>query len=93
MPRAVFNGIVIAESEETISIEGVEYFPPDAVRHEYLHRTDTRTPCPWRGVATYYTVSVGEEAERDAAFAYLKPKRRAARLRGYVAFWKRVMVE
>jgi uncharacterized protein (DUF427 family) len=93
MARATFNGVVLAESDETISIEGVDYFPPDTVRHEHLEATQTRTACPWRGVATYYTVRVGDKQDRDAAFAYMRPKRKARRMAGYVAFWKSVDVE
>lgn len=93
MPRAVFNGAVLAESAETLSVEGVDYFPPDSVAWERLSETATRTACPWRGVATYYTVTVGDRSERDAAFAYHAPKRKARRLQGHVAFWKAVEVE
>ncbi|MCR9175043.1 MAG: DUF427 domain-containing protein [Alphaproteobacteria bacterium] len=93
MARAIFNGVVLAESDETISIEGVEYFPPDTVKHEHLEATRTRTACPWRGVATYYTVRVGDREDRDAAFAYTRTKRKARRMEGYVAFWKSVDVE
>jgi uncharacterized protein (DUF427 family) len=93
MARAVFKGEVLADSEETISIEGVTYFPPDAVRLDALEPSATRTGCPWRGIATYYTVRVGEHEEPDAAWRYLEPKRKARRIAGWVAFWKGVTVE
>lgn len=93
MPTATFNGVVIAEADEVISIEGVAYFPPESVRLDCLEETGTRTGCPWRGVATYYTVRVGDRAETDAAWRYLAPKRKARRLAGWVAFWKGVTVD
>lgn len=95
MVRAIFNGAVLAEADEArvISIEGVTYFPPESVDHTRLTKTETRTACPWRGVATYYTVTVGGRSERDAAFAYHAPKRKGRRLQDYVAFWMSVEVE
>lgn len=92
MPTASFNGEVIAEAEDVVTIEGVAYFPPDSVRLDCLEETATRTGCPWRGIATYYTVRVGDRAERDAAWRYLEPKRKARRIAGWVAFWKGVEV-
>ena len=93
MARALFAGEVVAESPRTETIEGVAYFPPDTVRWDLLEETATRTGCPWRGVATYYTVRVGDTREVDAAWSYHAPKRRARRIAGWVAFWKGVMVE
>jgi uncharacterized protein (DUF427 family) len=93
MVRAIFHDTVIAECAEVISIEGVAYFPPDSVRLDHLEATATRTRCPWRGIATYYTVRVGDWVEVDAAWSYLEPKRKARRLAGWVAFWKGVAVE
>jgi uncharacterized protein (DUF427 family) len=93
MATATFNGVVLAEADEVISIEGVAYFPPESVRLDCLEETATRTGCPWRGIATYYTVRVGDRAEIDAAWRYLAPKRKARRIAGWVAFWKGVTVE
>ena len=93
MARAVFNGVVIAESDQTIEIEGVTFFPPDSLREGVLAPTTTRTACPWRGIATYFTVTVDGRSEADAAYGYLSPKKRGARLKGYIGFWKSVVVE
>ena len=90
MAKAVYNGKVIAESEETLSIEGLDFFPRATVNMTYLTRSTTRTSCPWRGIATYYHVEVDEKIETDAAFSYEAPKKRASRLKDHIAFWKGV---
>jgi uncharacterized protein (DUF427 family) len=93
MPKAVWNGAVIAESDRTRVVEGNHYFPPDSVRREHLRETATHTTCPWKGVASYYDVVVGNEVNRDAAWYYPETKDAAKDIRGYVAFWRGVMVE
>ena len=93
MAKAVFNGAVIAESDETEIVEGNHYFPPDSVNQEYLKSSDTTSMCPWKGTASYYTVSANGQESADAAWYYPETKEAAARIQGYVAFWKDVTVE
>ena len=93
MPKAVWNGTVIAESERTKVVEGNQYFPPDAVRREHLRESSTHTTCPWKGVASYYDVVVGNEVNKDAAWYYPETKEAANDIRGYIAFWRGVSVE
>jgi uncharacterized protein (DUF427 family) len=93
MPKAIWNGAVLAESDRCEVVEGNPYFPPDAVRREYLKPSTTHTTCPWKGIASYYDVVVNGETNRDAAWYYPEPKDAARSLRGYVAFWRGVKVE
>ena len=93
MPRASWNGAVIAESEAFELVEGNVYFPPEALDRRYLQPSATRTVCPWKGTAHYYDVVVEAEVNRDAAWCYASPKTEAAHIAGYVAFWKGVTVE
>ncbi len=93
MPKAIWNGVVIAESSDTIKVEGNHYFPPDAVKREYFHDSQTHTTCSWKGVASYYTVEVNGTANRDAAWYYPAPKDAAKNITNYVAFWRGVKVE
>jgi len=93
MPKAVWNGTVIAESDRTKVVEGNQYFPPDAVRREHLRESSTHTTCPWKGVASYYDVVVGNEVNKDAAWYYPETKEAANDIRGYIAFWRGVSVE
>jgi uncharacterized protein (DUF427 family) len=93
MARASLNGTVLADSDAVETIEGCLYFPRESVRLEHLEPCATRTVCPWRGVATYYDVRVGDHVEPAAAWSYESPKRRARRIAGAVAFWKGILVE
>ena len=90
--KAIWNGAVIADSNDTVVVEGNHYFPLDAVKREHLAPSDTHTTCPWKGVASYYTLVVGDARNPDAAWTYLDPKPAAAQIRGRVAFWKGVTV-
>lgn len=92
MVKAIWNDTVIAEADDTVVVEGNHYFPPDAVKAEYLKPSDTTTVCGWKGTANYYTVAVGPNENRDAAWTYRDPKPAAAEIRGRVAFWKGVKV-
>ena len=91
--RAIWNGKVIAESDRFESVEGNVYFPPQSVRREYLKQSSTRTVCPWKGVAHYYTLVVDGKENPDAAWYYPEPKAAAAKIRDHVAFWRGVTVE
>ena len=93
MARAVWNGVVLAESDETEIVEGNHYFPPDAVNKEYLKDSGTQTTCPWKGQASYYSVEVDGQVNRDAAWFYTNPKPAAKQIKDYVAFWRGVRVE
>jgi len=93
MPRAVWNGAVIAESDRTRVVEGNHYFPPESVRRDHLRESATHTTCPWKGNASYYDVVVGNEVNRDAAWYYPETKEAANDIRGYIAFWRGVSVE
>lgn len=93
MARAVWNGKVIAESERVELIEGNVYFPPEAVKRQYLRPSATRTQCHWKGEAFYYTLKVAGRSNPDAAWYYPEPKPAAAAIKDHVAFWKGVAVE
>jgi len=93
MPRAIWNDTVLAESDDTVVVEGNHYFPPDSVRREHVVASDKNTVCPWKGTASYYTVEAGGERNADAAWYYPEPKDAAAEIRDHVAFWRGVTVE
>jgi uncharacterized protein (DUF427 family) len=90
--KALWNGTVIAESPDTVVVEGNHYFPPDSVRAEFLTDSPTRTVCSWKGTASYSNIVVGNEVNADAAWFYPQPKDAASNIAGYYAFWKGVTV-
>jgi uncharacterized protein (DUF427 family) len=92
MPRAIWNGVVIAESDDTVVVEGNHYFPLDSVKREYLVESGTHTVCPWKGLASYYTLEVDGERNMDAAWYYPHPTPLARKVRGRVAFWRGVQI-
>lgn len=85
--KAIWNGAVVAESDAPVVIEGNYYFPPDAVRRQYLRESRSRSLCFWKGVARYYTLEVDGRRNEDAAWYYPKPTLAARQIAGYVAFW------
>ncbi len=93
MPKAVSNGAVLAESEDTVVVEGNHYFPPDSVNWDLLVPSDHRSVCPWKGVASYHDAVVDGESNRAAAWDYPDPKPAAAEIKDRVAFWRGVKVE
>lgn len=93
MIKAVWNGVVLAESDQTIVVEGNHYFPPEAIKWDYFTPSETHTTCPWKGVASYYTVQVNGQSNRDAAWYYPETKPAAANIKGRIAFWRGVRVE
>jgi uncharacterized protein (DUF427 family) len=93
VPKAVWNGTVIAESDDTVVVEGNHYFPLEAVDPGVLRDSSTHTVCPWKGTASYYTLEVDGASNLDAAWYYPEPKDAAAQIRGRVAFWRGVVVE
>lgn len=92
MPSASWNGAVIAQSDDTVVVEGNHYFPIESVNREYLRESDTHTVCPWKGTASYYTLVVDGRENADAAWYYPTPKDAAASISGRVAFWRGVTV-
>ena len=90
--KATWNGELLAESDETIVIEGNHYFPPNSVTAGVLVDSDTHTECSWKGTASYYTVQAAGEENVDAAWYYPEPFDAAKEIAGYVAFWRGVSV-
>jgi len=93
MPRATWNGAVIAESDKFEMVEGNVYFPPESVKSEFLRPSDTHTTCWWKGEASYYTLEVDGKENHDAAWFYPDASEKAKPIEGYVAFWRGVNVE
>jgi uncharacterized protein (DUF427 family) len=93
MAKATWESAVLAESNQTVEVEGNQYFPPEAVKQLYFKPSATHTVCPWKGTASYYDVEVNGKTNRDAAWYYPEPKAAASQIKGYVAFWKGVRVE
>jgi len=91
--KAIWNGQIIAESKNTIVVEGNHYFPPDAIKKEFFEESETHTTCTWKGKANYFNILVGEAKNKDAAWYYPEPKDAAKHIKGYVAFWRGVKVE
>jgi len=90
--KAVWNGTVIAQSNDTVVVEGNHYFPKDALNRDYFATSDQRSVCPWKGQASYFDVVVDGQVNRDAAWFYPEPKPRAEDIRDRVAFWRGVTV-
>ncbi|HSH02393.1 MAG TPA: DUF427 domain-containing protein [Anaerolineae bacterium] len=87
MPKAIFNGTVIAESDQTILLEGNHYFPPNTIKHQYFMPNSRTTICPWKGMANYYDISVGDQSSTAAAWYYAAPKTAAKEIEGHIAFY------
>ncbi|MFB9992988.1 DUF427 domain-containing protein [Deinococcus oregonensis] len=90
--KAVWNGQVIAESADTVVVEGNHYFPIESVQPEVLQASPTHSTCPWKGEASYYSLNVDGQTNKDAAWYYPAPKDAARQITGRVAFWKGVQV-
>ena len=93
MPKAIWNGVVLAQSDSFETVEGNIYFPPESIRREYFRASDTYTTCPWKGVASYLDVVVDGKLNKDAAWYYSDTKPAAENIKGYVAFWRGVSIE
>ncbi len=91
--KATWNGVVVAESNNTVVVEGNHYFPADSIKREYFKESQTHTTCPWKGEASYYNVTVDGQVNKDAAWYYPNPKSAAAEIKDHVAFWRGVKVE
>ena len=90
--KAIWNGIVLAESGKTEVVEGNHYFPPEDVHSDYLEPSSHHTVCPWKGTASYYDLVVDGERNRAAAWYYPSPSRAAAQIKDRIAFWHGVKV-
>ncbi len=90
--KAIWNAQIIAESDNTIAIEGNHYFPPESINKDFFKESTMHTNCPWKGLASYYHIEVDGKTNNDAAWHYPEPKEAAKEIRGHVAFWKGVNV-
>lgn len=90
--KATWRGAILAESDNTVVVEGNHYFPAESINRDYFSPTDKHTQCPWKGEASYYDVVVDGEVNKDAAWYYPQPKDAAKNIAGRVAFWKGVEV-
>lgn len=93
MAKAVWNGVVIAESDVTVMVEGNHYFPPESIKTEYLSDSTMKTSCPWKGLASYYDIVVDGEVNSGAAWYYPTPKDAASNIENHIAFWRGVTIE
>lgn len=92
MPKAIWNGIVIAESDKTLKVEGNHYFPPNAIKKAYFRKNGNHTVCPWKGTASYYDIVVDGKEKKGAAWYYPKPSKAAAHIKNHVAFYGSVKI-
>ncbi len=90
--KAIWNDTVVAESDDTVVVEGNHYFPADAINSEYFKPSSTTSVCPWKGTASYYSLEVEGESNADAAWYYPEAKDAAKNIEGRIAFWKGVRV-
>ncbi|HEY7162238.1 MAG TPA: DUF427 domain-containing protein [Acidobacteriota bacterium] len=91
--KATWNNAVLAESNDTVVVEGNHYFPAESIQREHFQESPTHTTCPWKGIASYYNVVVNGDVNKDAAWYYPNPKEAAKNIEGRVAFWKGVKVQ
>lgn len=91
--KAIWNNTIIAESNDTVVVEGNQYFPKDSIKPEFFKDSATHSTCPWKGLASYYSLDVNGKSNPDAAWYYPEPKEAAQQIKEYVAFWKGVQVE
>jgi uncharacterized protein (DUF427 family) len=93
MAKAIWEDVVLAESNQSVEVEGNQYFPPDTIKPEYFKPSTSHSICPWKGTASYYDLEVNGKKNPGAAWYYPEPKPAANQIKGYVAFWKGVKVE
>ena len=92
MIQAIWNGVVLAQSEHTEIVQGNHYFPPEAINRAFFRDSDRHTTCPWKGVASYYDVVVDGQEVRNAAWYYPEPKPAAQNIRNHVAFYRMIQI-
>lgn len=90
--KAIWNREVLAKSNDTIVVEGNHYFPPSSINKAYFESSTYQTSCPWKGKASYYSITVNGKQNKDAAWYYPDPKSAASEIQNYVAFWKGVQI-
>ena len=90
--KAIWNGVTLAESDDCVVVEGNQYFPADAINRQYFQESATHTTCPWKGLASYYSIEVDGQTNTDAAWYYPAPKDAAKEIQDRVAFWRGVTV-
>lgn len=90
--KAIWNNTVLAESDDTLVVENNHYFPAESIKREYFKDSQTHTSCPWKGMASYYTIEVDGQRNEDAAWYYPKASELARQIEGRVAFWKGVEI-
>ncbi|MDA2919289.1 DUF427 domain-containing protein [Desulfobacterota bacterium AH_259_B03_O07] len=90
--KAIWKDTILAESDDTIVVEGNHYFPAESIKKEYFQESETHTTCPWKGVASYYNIAVDGDVNRDGAWYYPQPKEAAQNITNYTAFWNGVEV-
>lgn len=90
--KAIWNNTVIAESQETIRIDGNYYFPPDSINKEYFQKSDSTSRCFWKGKTNYLSVTVNGKTNQNCAWVYLKPWFLGKKITGYIAFWNDVQI-
>lgn len=93
MVKAVWNGTIVAESNDTVVVENNHYFPQESVHQDLLRPSTTTSICPWKGTASYYSIEIDGKTNSDAAWYYAEPSAAAAQIKGRIAFWKGVKVE
>jgi uncharacterized protein (DUF427 family) len=93
MAKAIWEGVVLAESDRTVEVEGNQYFPAESIHKEYFQSSSQRSVCPWKGTASYYDVEINGKRNPGAAWFYPEPKAAAKQIKDHVAFWKGVKVE
>ncbi len=93
MAKAIWNGVVLAESSKTEIVEGNHYFPANTINQEYFKESSHKTICPWKGVASYYTIEVNGQKNENTAWYYPAPKDAASSIKDHVAFWRSVKIE
>lgn len=91
--KAIWNGELLADSNETVVVEGNHYFPPASLRRQFFKNSATTTVCSWKGTASYYDINVDGKVNKDAAWFYPEPKSAASNIAGHIAFWKGVDVQ
>jgi len=90
--KAIWNNVVIAESDDTVIVEGNHYFPLESIHKEYFHQSDFTTMCSWKGTANYYSVTVNDKTNKDSAWYYAEPNDAAKKIKDRIAFWNGIKV-
>ena len=91
--QAIWNGVVIADSNDTVIVEGNHYFPFDSIQEQYYSKTELTTVCGWKGMANYYSVTVNGKTNKDCAWYYETPNDAASKIKGMIAFWREIQIK